>query len=124
MMRWRFSSGVVLGLALGMPLGALLVILAIPSRTTSSAPPVTVQQLDDLGRRLESAQENAGRPLRDKLDELTRQLGQTGEANAALQAQVVKTDEMLRATQARLEAVEQRLNRPVQPSAPAGQWDQ
>ena len=54
MLRFRFGSGVILGLVLGLPAGALIAILVSPARPAGEAE-VLARQVRELERRLESA---------------------------------------------------------------------
>ena len=62
MMRLRFSSGLTLGLALGLPTGALLALLLTPSRPAEPNG-ATALQVQELTRKLEAAKE-----ARDRAD--------------------------------------------------------
>lgn len=59
MLRRRFSSGVILGLLLGIPGGVLLGLLVLPTHLDQET--ATTLQVQDLTRRLEAAQEDKRR---------------------------------------------------------------
>jgi len=116
MLRWRFSSGVVLGLAIGLPLGAIIALMAAPSRNSMDAEQVKAQ-MEALTRRLEAAQQDVLRPTREEVTELTRRLQEHDEAEAVLREQAKRAEELSRATQGRVDALERnaRVAPPAQP---------
>lgn len=95
MLRWRFGSGVVLGLVLGIPLGAILVSLLAP-------PPDQNARLDfevrELTRKLEAANEarvRADRQLEEfqKLaDQMTRSFENLERRFRELEAQLQEAE--------------------------------
>ncbi len=59
MLRLRFGSGVILGLVLGLPVGAVLAILLAPApASTDHAATATTLQVQELTRKLEAAKED------------------------------------------------------------------
>ncbi len=59
MLRFRFSSGLILGLLLGIPGGVLLSLLALPQHADQA--PATSTRIQELTRRLETAEEDKQR---------------------------------------------------------------
>ena len=70
MLRLRFTSGLILGLVLGVPAGALIGLLVLPSRPTDSNA-ATSLQVQELTRRLEAAKDDKQRVDR-QLEEFQR----------------------------------------------------
>ena len=74
MLRFRFSSGLILGLLLGVPGGALLGLLALPQHIDQA--PATSARIQELTRRLETAEEDKRRMDRqlEQFQQLTVQM--------------------------------------------------
>jgi len=74
MLRFRFSSGLILGLLLGVPGGVLLGLLALPQHTDQT--PATSAHIQELTRRLETAEEDKRRMDRqlEQFQQLTVQM--------------------------------------------------
>ena len=70
MRRLRFTSGLTLGLALGVPSGALIALLILPPRAAEHNV-ATALQLDQLTRKLEAANEDRQR-MEQQLDQFEK----------------------------------------------------
>lgn len=98
MLRWRFGSGVVLGLVLGIPLGAILVSLLAPPPDQNARLEFEVRELT---RKLEAANEarvRADRQLEEfqKLaDQMTRSFENLERRFRELEAQLSETQTAL-----------------------------
>jgi len=66
MLRLRFLPGLIVGLLLGLPLGAIVTALLLPARHAESA--ATSLQVEQLSRRLEQAEQDK-QALNRQLDE-------------------------------------------------------
>jgi len=123
MMRPRFSSGLVVGLACGMPVGALVALFALPPRGGLSLE--QEQALTALRGDVEALRETSagaghalGNELRDALGQLGQerervktQMGLFEELAAQVAANLAKVD-------TRLEGIERRSNEPAPAPAP------
>lgn len=79
---------------------------------------MTTLQIQELTQKLDAAHETQLKPLRDRLEDMTRRLAESDETRAQARDQNTRIEEGLKALQARTEGMEQRLNRP-QPQAAA-----
>ena len=111
MMRPRFSSGLVLGLAIGMPLGALVVFTALPPRGGLNEE--QQQQLEALRGDVEAIREagtaagaSAGAEMRDALDQLAQERARTKSQIDLFEELAGQVSSSLAKVESRLEALE------------------
>ena len=79
MLRMRFSSGLLIGLLVGVPAGSLIALLLTPAATPPPPSQATMLQVEELTRRLESAQEERARADRqlERFQQLSEQMTTT-----------------------------------------------
>lgn len=121
----RYSSGVILGLAIGLPLGALIALMAAPTQRGGEQA-MTTLQIQDISDKVSAGIDRQIRPMRERIEELGRRMAEFDEVRADGKDQEGRIEDVLRAMQARLDGIEQRAAaRPqaAQPAAPpAPEW--
>lgn len=123
-MRPRFSSGLVLGLAIGMPVGALIVLFALPPR--GGADPEQEQAIaalrSDVSVLLEKnaqAGDAVGSQLREALGQLAQEREQTQAKLAQFDELAAKVSANLARIETRIEALDRQARVAPQATAPA-----
>jgi len=108
MMRPRFSSGLVLGLAIGMPVGALVVLLALPPRSMQTAE--QAREVAALRADVESLRE-AGAGVAPALsNEVRDAIGQLAQERDRVATQLGLFEELANQVSAGLARVQMRLD--------------
>lgn len=125
MMRPRFSSGLVVGLACGLPLGALLALFALPPR--GGDPQQQAQELARIQADLTALRESAAKGSTTANRDLQEALAQLGEERERTVKQAQLFEELATQMSSGLGKIEKRLetleNRPTVEAAPRGGSD-
>lgn len=108
MMRPRFSSGLVVGLSVGMPVGAMLVLFALPPRGGMGAE--QVRELTALRTEIEALRESSGGAAQAASVEVRDALGQLAQERERVQTQLGLFEELANQVSASLARVQMRLD--------------
>lgn len=130
MMRPRFSSGLVLGLAIGMPVGALILLFALPHRAGMSPEQQRdfAQLQSDVTAMRESTAtggEQLEGELRDALGQLAQERERTKTQIGLFEELAAQVSANLAKIETRMEALERRAQQAAQPApapAPANRY--
>jgi hypothetical protein len=113
MLRLRFGSGVILGLVLGIPAGAVIALLLLPgSSPTDHAATATALQVQELTRKLETAKDD-----RQRVDTQLEQFQKLAEQMTASFNNLEQRFKALQEDQRLQEAQAKRVPAPVLPAA-------
>lgn len=110
MMRWRFSTGLLLGLVAGVAVGALIGVLVAPPHGGDGAQ-ATALQVQELSRKLAAAQEE-----RERADKQLERFAQVAEQ---MTVTFNRLDERFKALEQQARALE--ATTPTAAPAPAGE---
>lgn len=117
MLRLRFSSGLMLGLVAGVPLGALIGVLMLPARGTDAGAATSLQVIE-LTHKLEAAKEDKERAER-QLEQFQKLADQMTATFKSLEQRFNALEESERRRDAQRQPASQPEVKAPEPTAPA-----